>query len=288
MTNNNEELDSTVDPYATLTEMLNKESEVGVVQSDPTPTSDESKQETQPDTTIEETADTFTFDKPPTRHDTESDAQYNLRVDMWSAKNARDNADTEEEKSLFDQKLKGLRKNLSTNSGDSDPKIQISSTAPVQKEDVDKTELEEVLELLKPHFASKDDMSSTRAELIAEARRALQVEQAQQAHSQAINSFLEDNKDIAGNVKAFNLVKEFVSDNFNIDENTSATKLAWALETARNTLFAKSKTTSVKADTTILNATGSQTSEAQSGVGISAEQQRALDQAGIKVSGWKY
>lgn len=159
---------------------------------------------------------------PPNKAEGETDAQFQVRQQLKALTKMKNDSTSPEEKSQLQDEIAKMRTNLST------------LAKQKQTEEPQDEELLTVKEnLLKLGFKTDEDVQATVKALIEEQK----VEENTRQHSEAINKFYQANKDVAAEPEAKQLLEQYVLDNFRVDANTPASKLAEWMQTARNVLF---------------------------------------------------
>lgn len=238
----------------------------------------------------QETPSEQNVSKPPTKAEGESDYQYNLRVQMFHTKQELDNPETtEEEKSVLRQHLKGLREGLGKDSGKSNQSTT-DSLAPDNSQPFSEEESVDVLNFLKSQgFMTADEVEKKLQLVREETIKELKVRQVVEDHGKAIKDFYNVRKDIASDSSSKQVLEQFVIENYNVNENTPADKLATYLDMAANYLFPKSKTVTRESKSDILNIDGTQSPVKQeSKKGLDDDLSKTLKDRGVQMSGFLY
>lgn len=169
----------------------------------------------------------------PKKNEGESDAAYNLRIQLEVAKQGRDQAGTEEEKSIYEQRMDDLRKNLAEVNKD-------KKNAPVEKASADEEE-ENITpkiteaELKKLGFLKKEEVEVVFQERLNEIKKNEIIE----SHNTAIKEFYKTRPEFLQNKEARNFLEKEVIDLIKPDLNTTPAQLYNALKLVSDAKFPK-------------------------------------------------
>jgi hypothetical protein len=228
--------------------------------------------------------------KEPTRHEGESDTQYQLRTDIWRAGRAKAAAETEEEKSLISDHIKELRKELGKSHYESKEKVETTSSTKTDttEETVDEEVAREALRKL--GYVDKNEVNQMVAEILSKSRQEQEIATAEKEHSSAITDFYNQRKDIAADKEQRTILETYVLDNFQITPSTSKAKLMANMEMAANYLFPKVSKTANAQTAETKRSIGNISSDgraSQTDEGLAKEMRDAgFSDEDIKKSGW--
>lgn len=242
----------------------------------------EPKQETVEETKPAEEKKEVKISNPPTRHEGETDIQFNLRTQMYNAGQAKAQAETEEEKSLLSKHISGLRKELAKAS--SQTKVEATQPQETKAEPSDTTnevsEEEQIKATLKKlGFVTAEEYEAKALEIVQKSARG-------QEHESAIQQFYQSRKDIASNPENKTALENLVIQKFNITENSSGADILVAMDMAASYLFPKNDNRASNAQAAaekrdLVNFSSNTKSDAK---GIDKNDQRAKDT--LKDIGW--
>lgn len=168
----------------------------------------------------------------PKKNEGESDAAYNLRIQLEVAKQGRDAAGTEEEKSVYEQRMDDLRKNLSEVNKDS-KKEEVKKESADEEEETS-TKISEA-ELKKLGFIKKEEVESVFQQRLNEMKKDEIIE----SHQQAIREFYKTRPEFLENKDARNFLEKEVIDLIKPDLNTTGKQLFNALKLVSDAKFPK-------------------------------------------------
>lgn len=270
---------------------------MGVTFDDPTEKAIELKEEVSTDKPVEKEEDKkeeTTVEQPkdekkvipPTQYEGESETQFNLRLQLFNAGQAKANATTEEEKSLLTEEMKKIREAMSgKKSTETTVDTQDTTDDIFKTEEEKKTALENIRKL---GFYSKDDVEKLLNDKFEEVSKKLnqnQIETRAKEHSDAIKEFYTLRSDIASDKSQREMLEKAVIERFKITPDTTKQELTVALDMMANYLFPKSnKTEKAKAaqdKVDLVNITGSQGDKTVSKKGVDPENAKVL-----KAQGW--
>lgn len=220
----------------------------------------------------------------PARADGESDLQYNLRMELFNAGQAKAAAETPEEKSILAQQIKGIREAMKQASvkevtaPETTPKVpEAAPTQPL----VSPTE-EEIAkaQLRKLGFLTEEDYAAREAQRVNEAK-AIEL-------AVAADDFYASRPDIAGNKENKEAFEKFIVDTYlSKMDMTKLTKKDFAILLESTAKFAFPKANVVaRADAAqdkvdLVNFSGSSKTEQAGGAGLDKGTRERL-----KASGW--
>lgn len=270
---------------------------MGVTFDDPTEKAIELKEEVSTDKPVEKEEDKkeeTTVEQPkdekkvipPTQYEGESETQFNLRLQLFNAGQAKANATTEEEKSLLTEEIKKIREAMSgKKSTETTVDTQDTTDDIFKTEEEKKTALENIRKL---GFYSKEDVEKLLNDKFEEVSKKLnqnQIETRAKEHSDAIKEFYTLRSDIASDKSQREMLEKAVIERFKITPDTTKQELTVALDMMANYLFPKSnKTEKAKAaqdKVDLVNITGSQGDKTVSKKGVDPENAKVL-----KAQGW--
>lgn len=193
------------------------------------------KQETVGETKPTEETKEVRISNPPTRHENETDIQFNLRTQMYNAGQAKAQAETEEEKSELSKHISGLRKELAKAS--SQTKVEATQPQEAKAETSETTSEVSEEEQIKAQLKKLGFLTAEEAE--AKAREIVQQSTRGQEHESAIQQFYQSRKDIASSPGNKRALENLVIQKFNITENSSGADILVAMDMAASYLFPK-------------------------------------------------
>ena len=162
------------------------------------------------------------------KNENETDESYNLRMQLEIAKQGREAATTEEEKSIFQKKMDDLRNNLSE--VNKDKKVEKESA---DEEKADDADLEENLK--KKGFIKAEEVDKIFKQRLNELRKTEIID----GHQQAIKDFYKSRPDIQGNKEVRDFLETEVINLIKPDLNTTPQQLLNALKLVSNAHFPK-------------------------------------------------
>lgn len=169
----------------------------------------------------------------PKKNEGESDAAYNLRIQLDVAKQGRDAAGTDEEKSVYEQRMEDIRKNLVEVNKDK-KNVPVEKTSTEDDTTDDSPKLNEA-ELKKLGFLKKDEVEAVFQERLNQ----LKKEEILDSHQQAIREFYKTRPEFLANKEARNFLEKEVIDLIKPDLNTTAKQLFSALKLVSDAKFPK-------------------------------------------------
>lgn len=193
------------------------------------------KQETVGETKPTEETKEVRISNPPTRHENETDIQFNLRTQIYNAGQAKAQAETEEEKSELSKHISGLRKDLAKAS--SQPKVEATQPQETKAETSETTSEVSDEEQIKAQLKKLGFLTAEEAE--AKALEIVQKSTRGQEQDSAIQQFYQSRKDIASSPENKRALENLVIQKFNITENSSGADILVAMDMAASYLFPK-------------------------------------------------
>lgn len=169
----------------------------------------------------------------PKKNEGESDAAYNLRVQLEVAKQGRDQAGTEEEKSVYEQRMDDLRKNLAE--VNKDKKKSEPEKASAEDEDDNIASKITEAELKKLGFLKKEEVETVFQERLNELKKNEIID----SHNTAIKEFYKTRPEFLQNKDARNFLEKEVIDLIKPDLNTTPAQLFNALKLVSDAKFPK-------------------------------------------------
>lgn len=227
-----------------------KKEQPSEVPADPVPTekaADTPAPET-PSETLPENNDSTKKSSLPARYDGESDIQYNLRVQLALAGQAKADATTEEEKTVLGEEMKRLRGQLSGKKPSTDPAPAPTKEQPKSDEkplNVQEDEKRAALEALKalgvPTIEDLNKLVETKADEIVRQKLSQSTAETRVAEqTTAIEKFYSIRNDIYSDSAKRNTLENYVVNMFGDKLGTmSATEISAALDMSANYLFPK-------------------------------------------------
>lgn len=227
----------TIDETVTETETAVEETKVETQAQEEKETKEETQVEEKP--VVEEKKEAVPTDvrisNPPTRHEHETDIQFNLRTQIYNAGQAKAQAETDEEKSLLSKHISGLRKELAKAS--TQPKVEATQSQETEKTDSETTNEVSEEEQIKATLKKMGFLTAEEAE--ARALEIVNKSTKSQEHSSAIQQFYQSRKDIASNQVQKDMLEKLVIEKFNITETSSGHDVLVAMDMAASYLFPK-------------------------------------------------
>lgn len=205
---------------------------------------------------------------PPTRHDGETETQFNLRVQIYQAGQAKAEAKTEEEKSFLSRELNKLRSGLAKASTQPKASTPIATPEPtVPAVDPTVAEKEEAIKVLKDlGFIPQEDVNSLVQEKISALKEESDKQQRITEQTSAVNSFYEHRQDIFTDDSKREAFEQYVWDKFGaIIPNLSKNEFAEILDMSASYIFPREnvnkKINQTQQKVNALNIYGSQAAE---------------------------
>lgn len=171
----------------------------------------------------------------PKQNEGESDAAYNLRVQLKMAQEGRDSAGTDEEKSVYEQRMDDLRKNLSEVNKDTKKDPIKKESAEDDDDTIDTAKTLSKEELKKLGFIEKAEVEKVFTERLNQLRRDEIID----GHNQAIQEFYKGRPEFLQNKDARNYLEKYVIDLIKPDLNTTPKQLFDALKLVADAKFPK-------------------------------------------------
>lgn len=192
---------------------------------------------TSPATTEPSPAPTQSKPNFPTKKEGEDEVAYNIRQQLEIAKSARDNSETEEEKSFYKEEMKRLRGNLEENAEAKAPTKKLDTDTPIIDEDEPDENVKARLEAL--GYKDAKSMSKEVADIVMQNLNKVKEEETAKAHGKVIDNFYKSRPEIYENKEARDFLEEFVVKNFRVTPNTSPETLGKYIQITAQTYFPK-------------------------------------------------
>lgn len=176
--------------------------------------------------------------RQPTRYEGESDTQYSLRVQLFNAGLAKSQAETDEEKSLINERIKEIRSQMyPKNNPTETTKQEVTDTELFQTEEEKKAAIENLRKL---GFVSQEEVQKQIQEVVESVRKEQMLSKHEanvRSQQEGIKEFYSNRPDIASNPEAKQIVEKTVLRLFNITPDTSKEEIMQALEMSASYLF---------------------------------------------------
>ena len=167
--------------------------------------------------------------QPPTRYESETDTQYNLRVQLFNVTQAKkDPSATDEEKSILSEEMKKIRTAMAGQS-----KQAPENSNPAKVFETEEQERNAVENLKKLGFYTKEDIDKAMEERLSR----ISSESKIQEQSDAIDAFYVSRPDISADKFKKEQVEKWVLSNFKITPQSSKKEIELALDMTANYLF---------------------------------------------------
>lgn len=178
--------------------------------------------------------------KVPTKYAGESDIQYNTRLQIYHATVAKNDSESEEEKSLLSKHLKDLRNGLS------EKKVQPVEQPKPKESSADDSDPEVIKKNLKAlGFSSKEEIEEAIANEIKKVEQkysAKELSEREQEHRNATTEFYSTRPDIKDDADKRKQLENFVVNNIGINPNDSKQRIQMVLDMGAKYLFGENTT----------------------------------------------
>jgi hypothetical protein len=155
--------------------------------------------------------------KMPLKMADESEENYQLRIQLRDAKIARDEAESDEEKSFFIDKIKEVKRELGKNDRENKAKV-----APIPDTETDEDEAKSIREnLAKLGFKTEEETNRIIEEKLAQVRG----EEIANSQLSAVKQFYAQRPDIYKNKEARDWLENYVLNEYKVDITTNPKKI---------------------------------------------------------------
>lgn len=238
------------------------------------PTTETTEQKQEPKEVVEEkkevvepkTESTQKATQQPQRFEGESDTQYGLRLQLFTAGLAKADA-TDEEKSLITEQMKLIRKQLS--SGKPTETTQTETQSGAIESDEEKKVIAENLRQL--GYLNQEEVKKLLDEALGKVTQkqdAVLYEQRYKEQTEGIKEFYNRRPDIASNKESRSQLEQIVMEKFKITPDSTKDEILLAMEMVANFAFPRTDRSAVARETQekidVMNISGGNRSSGQS------------------------
>ena len=238
------------------------------------PTTETTEQKQEPKEVVEEkkevvepkTESTQKVTQQPQRFEGESDTQYGLRLQLFTAGLAKADA-TDEEKSLITEQMKLIRKQLS--SGKPTETTQTETQVGAIESDEEKKVIAENLRQL--GYLNQEEVKKLLDEALGKVTQkqdAVLYEQRYKEQTEGIKEFYNRRPDIASNKESRSQLEQIVMEKFKITPDSTKDEILLAMEMVANFAFPRTDRSAVARETQekidVMNISGGNISSGQS------------------------
>lgn len=238
------------------------------------PTTETTEQKQEPKEVVEEkkevvepkTESTQKATQQPQRFEGESDTQYGLRLQLFTAGLAKADA-TDEEKSLITEQMKLIRKQLS--SGKPTETTQTETQVGAIESDEEKKVIAENLRQL--GYLNQEEVKKLLDEALGKVTQkqdAVLYEQRYKEQTEGIKEFYNRRPDIASNKESRSQLEQIVMEKFKITPDSTKDEIILAMEMVANFAFPRTDRSAVARETQekidVMNISGGNISSGQS------------------------
>lgn len=238
------------------------------------PTTETTEQKQEPKEVVEEkkevvepkTESTQKATQQPQRFEGESDTQYGLRLQLFTAGLAKADA-TDEEKSLITEQMKLIRKQLS--SGKPTETTQTETQVGAIESDEEKKVIAENLRQL--GYLNQEEVKKLLDEALGKVTQkqdAVLYEQRYKEQTEGIKEFYNRRPDIASNKESRSQLEQIVMEKFKITPDSTKDEILLAMEMVANFAFPRTDRSAVARETQekidVMNISGGNISSGQS------------------------
>lgn len=202
----------------------------------------------------------------PQRFEGESDTQYGLRLQLFTAGLAKADA-TDEEKSLITEQMKLIRKQLSNGKPTETTPTEIQSGT-IESEEEKKTIAENLRQL---GYLNQDEVKKLLDEALGKVTQkqdAVLYEQRYKEQTEGIKEFYNRRPDIASNKESRSQLEQIVMDKFKITPDSTKDEILLAMEMVANFAFPRTDRSAVARETQekidVMNISGGNRNSGQS------------------------
>ena len=219
------------------------------------PTTETTEQKQEPKEVVEEkkevvepkTESTQKATQQPQRFEGESDTQYGLRLQLFTAGLAKADA-TDEEKSLITEQMKLIRKQLSNGKPTETTPTEIQSGT-IESEEEKKVIAENLRQL---GYLNQDEVKKLLDEALGKVTQkqdAVIYEQRYKEQTDGIKEFYNRRPDIASNKESRSQLEQIVMDKFKITPDSTKDEILLAMEMVANFAFPRTDRSAVARET---------------------------------------
>ena len=238
------------------------------------PTTETPEPKTEPKEVVEEkkevvepkTESTQKATQQPQRFEGESDTQYGLRLQLFTAGLAKADA-TDEEKSLITEQMKLIRKQLSNGKPTETTPTEIQSGT-IESEEEKKVIAENLRQL---GYLNQDEVKKLLDETLGKVTQkqdAVIYEQRYKEQTDGIKEFYNRRPDIASNKESRSQLEQIVMDKFKITPDSTKDEILLAMEMVANFAFPRTDRSAVARETQekidVMNISGGNRNSGQS------------------------
>lgn len=238
------------------------------------PTTETPEPKTEPKEVVEEkkevvepkTESTQKATQQPQRFEGESDTQYGLRLQLFTAGLAKADA-TDEEKSLITEQMKLIRKQLS-NGKPTETTPTETQSGTIESEEEKKTIAENLRQL---GYLNQDEVKKLLDEALGKVTQkqdAVIYEQRYKEQTDGIKEFYNRRPDIASNKESRSQLEQIVMDKFKITPDSTKDEILLAMEMVANFAFPRTDRSAVARETQekidVMNISGGNRNSGQS------------------------
>lgn len=202
----------------------------------------------------------------PQRFEGESDTQYGLRLQLFTAGLAKADA-SEEEKSLITEQMKSIRKQLSSGKPTETTKTETQSGT-IESEEEKKVIAENLRNL---GYLNQDEVKKLLDEALGKVTQkqdAVLYEQRYKEQTEGIKEFYNRRPDIASSKESRSQLEQIVMDKFKITPDSTKDEILLAMEMVANFAFPRTDRSAVARETQekidVMNISGGNRSSGQS------------------------
>lgn len=202
----------------------------------------------------------------PQRFEGESDTQYGLRLQLFTAGLAKADA-TDEEKSLITEQMKLIRKQLSNGKPTETTPTEIQSGT-IESDEEKKTIAENLRQL---GYLNQDEVKKLLDEALGKVTQkqdAVLYEQRYKEQTEGIKEFYNRRPDIASNKESRSQLEQIVMDKFKITPDSTKDEILLAMEMVANFAFPRTDRSAVARETQekidVMNISGGNRNSGQS------------------------
>ena len=237
------------------------------------PTTETTEQKQEPKEVVEEkkevelkTESTQKATQQPQRFEGESDTQYGLRLQLFTAGLAKADA-TDEEKSLITEQMKLIRKQLSSGKPTETTQTETQSGT-IESEDEKKAIAENLRQL---GYLNQEEVQKLLDEALGKVTQkqdAVIYEQRYKEQTEGIKEFYSRRPDIASNKESRSQLEQIVMEKFKITPDSTKDEILLAMEMVANFAFPRTDRSAVARETQekidVMNISGGNRSSGQS------------------------
>lgn len=253
------------------------------------PTTETTEQKQEPKEVVEEkkevvepkTESTQKATQQPQRFEGESDTQYGLRLQLFTAGLAKADA-TDEEKSLITEQMKLIRKQLSSGKPTETTKTE-TQVGTIESDEEKKVIAENLRQL---GYLNQEEVKKLLDEALGKVTQkqdAVLYEQRYKEQTEGIKEFYSRRPDIASNKESRSQLEQIVMEKFKITPDSTKDEILLAMEMVANFAFPRTDRSAVARETQekidVMNISGGNRSSGQS-YEVESETVKTLKEAG--------